>query len=189
MYGPNNNYKFYGYSSFSSSAGFNSIKLYNKGKREFEFKDGTKIVTNFCMESYSNTFLGTIRHESLGETTFKDLTHGFECTIKYGSAKKKPSDFFSCEIKLKDIKVCSVLGSYLSFIEFNDVRYWDIRENVPVKSYDVPCQPQSSSINREDRILLEHKKVIQAQAAKEKMEELQRSDRKLREKFNKNTHK
>jgi hypothetical protein len=41
------------------------------------------------MESYSNTFLGTIRHESIGETWFKDSTNGFECSIKYGSAKKK----------------------------------------------------------------------------------------------------
>ena len=28
MLGPNNNYKFYGYSDFSSSAGLNSIKVY-----------------------------------------------------------------------------------------------------------------------------------------------------------------
>lgn len=33
--------------------------------------------------------MGTIRHESLGETTFKDLTNGFECIIKYGTVKKK----------------------------------------------------------------------------------------------------
>jgi hypothetical protein len=46
-------------------------------------------MTNFCMESYSNTFLGIVRHESLGETVFKDLTNGFECAIKYGSVKKK----------------------------------------------------------------------------------------------------
>lgn len=37
------------------------------------------------------------------------------------------------EIKMKNITICKVYGSYLGFIDFNDVRYWDIRENVPIK--------------------------------------------------------
>jgi len=89
MIGPNKNYKFSGFSNFGSSAGLNSLKLTNKGKRFIEFNDGTKIATNFCYESYSNTFFGTFRHESLGETKFSDLTNGFECVIKYNSVKKK----------------------------------------------------------------------------------------------------
>ncbi len=33
-----------------------------------------------------------------------------------------------------DNKVISkVYGSYLNFIEFDGIRYWDIRENIPVK--------------------------------------------------------
>ena len=64
---------------------------------------------------------------------FKDHTNGFECTIKFGSVKKKQSDFFSGEIKLKNLTVCKIIGSYLSYIEFNGVRYWDIRQNVGVK--------------------------------------------------------
>ncbi len=45
----------------------------------------------------------------------------------------RPSDYFSGEIKLKNISVCKVYGSYLSFIEFNNFRYWDIRQNIPIK--------------------------------------------------------
>jgi hypothetical protein len=89
MYGPNKNYKMHGYSQFSSSAGLNSLKLYNKGKRVFEFPDGTVITGSYCHEVYNNTFFGTVRHESLGESVFKDLTNGFECTLKYNSIKKK----------------------------------------------------------------------------------------------------
>jgi len=48
MLGPNNNFKFYGYSNFSSSAGLNSLKVMNKGKRVFEFNDGSTIKSNFC---------------------------------------------------------------------------------------------------------------------------------------------
>lgn len=67
----------------------NSFKLTNKGKRCVEFKDGTKIQFNFCHETYSNTFWGTMRHESLGEVLYKDLTNGYECLVKFGTAKKK----------------------------------------------------------------------------------------------------
>jgi hypothetical protein len=65
------------------------IKLNNKGTRLIEFKDGTKLTNNFCTEMYSNSFFGTLKHESLGETVFKDLTNGYECVLKYASVKKK----------------------------------------------------------------------------------------------------
>jgi hypothetical protein len=89
MVGPNKSYKYYGYSNFSTGAWMNSFKLTNKGKRFVEFKDGTTIMYNFCYELYSNTFWGVMRHESLGETLYKDLTNGFECLIKFGGLKKK----------------------------------------------------------------------------------------------------
>jgi hypothetical protein len=44
---------------------------------------------------------------------------------------------------------------------------------------------KSSSLYREDRLLLEDKKMNEAQILKEKLEEQQRNDRKLREKFKK----
>jgi hypothetical protein len=46
-------------------------------------------MNNFCSELYSNSFFGTLKYESTGETIFKDLTNGFECAIKYASVKKK----------------------------------------------------------------------------------------------------
>lgn len=48
---------------------------------------------------------------------------------------------------------------------------------------DLDRQLPSSSLYREDRILLEKKEIEQAQLAKEKLENIQRADRKLREKF------
>jgi hypothetical protein len=89
MYGPKNSYTYHGYSNFSSNAGLNSLKVLNRGKRLLEFPDGTKISFNYAGESYSNSFWGTLRHECSGELTFKDLTHGYECTIQFGQVKKK----------------------------------------------------------------------------------------------------
>lgn len=95
----------------------------------------------------------------------------------------RPSDYFSGEIRSKNITVCKVYGSYLSFIEFNNIRYWDIRQNIPVKRLEYESKLKSDSLKRDDRILLELGRTEEAQVAKEKLEELQRNDRKLREKF------
>ncbi len=89
MYGPNNNYKYYGYSVFSSSAGFNSLKVLNKGKRTVVFKDGTKIDFNFCEENFSNCFFGQVKLETLGTMNFIDVKNNIECKIKIDSVKKK----------------------------------------------------------------------------------------------------
>jgi hypothetical protein len=89
MYGPNNSYKYFGYSLFASSAGFNSLKVLNKGKRSVLFKDGTKVDFDFCHELFSNCFWGTVKLESLGEIHFKDEENQLECTIKFDSVKKK----------------------------------------------------------------------------------------------------
>jgi len=156
----------------------NSVKVNNKGKRFVEFEDGQKISFNFCLEQYNNSFWGTIKHESLGEIVYKDLKYGYECVLKFSSVKKKPSDFFSGEIKLKNIVVCKVYGSYLSFMDFNNIRYWDLRENIYLQPIEVMNQPQSSSLFREDRILLQEKKIDQAQIVKEKLENVQRADKK-----------
>lgn len=108
----------------------------------------------------------------------------------------RPSDFFSSEIKLKNIVVSKVEGSYLSHIEFDGVRYWDMRDNVQIKKIEIKHQLASSSLYREDRILLSQGnsknlflgQLDAAQKAKEKLEIIQRTDRKLREKFNKSSH-
>jgi len=53
---------------------------------------------------------------------------------------------------------------------------------------DLEKQLPSSSLYREDRILLEKGDIVQSQNSKEKLENIQRGDRKLREKFTKQSH-
>lgn len=55
---------------------------------------------------------------------------------------------------MKNIDVCKVYGSYLSFIEFNNIRYWDIRENVPNRLIEIDRQLKSSSNYRKDAYYL-----------------------------------
>jgi hypothetical protein len=76
-------------------------------------------------------------------------------------------------------------GSYLSFIEFDGKRYWDLREDNSLEAFEIRRQPRSSSLFREDRLCHEAGKLEQGQVEKERLEHQQRHDRKLREHYNK----
>lgn len=121
--------------------------------------------------------------ESLGEINFEEKKLGLFCKLKIGSVKGKPSDTLSGDIVYQGKIVSSVSGSYVSNIDFDGKRYWDFRENFPISIIEINKNTPSSSVLREDRVLLEQEKLEEAQIAKEKIENLQRNDRKLRKKF------
>jgi len=45
-----------------------------------------------------------------------------------GIVKGKPQDFFAGEILKDGKKICSIYGNYMGFMDFDGVRYWDLRE-------------------------------------------------------------
>jgi hypothetical protein len=79
--------------------------------------------------------------------------------------------------------VSKLYGSYLSYLEFDGIRYWDIRENINLNAYDIAKQPASSSLFRPDRMFLEVGNIEDGQKEKERLENIQRGDRKLRENY------
>ena len=85
------------------------------------------------------------------------------------------------DIKLNNNVVSKLYGSYLSFMEFDGVRYWDLREHTDIEGYEITNQLKSSSLFRPDRICLEEGRLDEGQVEKELLENLQRKDRKLRE--------
>jgi len=182
IYGPNNNYRFSGYLNFTSNAWINSMKLTNTGKRCVDFKDGTHIDFDYCQDQYSNTFYGIFRHENIGDVHWNDVTHELKAEMSLGgSAKSALSDYFEGTIKDKDGNVLSnFTGSYLSHIDFDGKRYWDIRRNIDIEEYPIKNQLKSSSIYRKDSLLLYQRKMDEAQDAKTELEEIQRRDRRLR---------
>jgi hypothetical protein len=113
---------------------------------------------------------------------YVDETNGIECLLKIGGHYKQASDYFKGEIVYNTKKV-EVTGSYLSHIDFDGIRYWDIRDSYPVSIIEKEKNLPSSSIHREDRILLSENSMEDAQTAKEKLENLQRHDRKLRKEY------
>lgn len=48
------------------------MTLNNKGRRWFEFADGTRIDANFNKETYAGVFMGSLRSEAIGSLILKD---------------------------------------------------------------------------------------------------------------------
>lgn len=77
-----------------------------------------------------NTIWGTLVHLICGKITFTDPKNGLTAWYEINSVKRKPKDYFKGEI-LKDGEVVSKMyGNCMGYIDFDDVRYWDIREQV-----------------------------------------------------------
>ena len=75
--------------------------------------------------------MGAMRVESKGVITFKDETNNIKAEIAFDSVKKRPSDFLSGTITVNNIVVSKCYGSFMGFIEFDNVRYWDYRYVLP----------------------------------------------------------
>ncbi len=88
--GPDNLYRFSGYSSFSAKAWLNSIELKVTGQKTVVFpKDGTKITFNNQSDLFQNTFIGTLNHQITGKVEFHDHANGMYAWYEIGNIKKK----------------------------------------------------------------------------------------------------
>ena len=189
--GNNNKWTYSGYYDYISNGWFNSFKLTNSGSRIAEFKNtGSKIQFNYIVDNFGNTYRVSMRQESIGEITFKDLVNGYKAVIKMGPDRKL-SDYFEGTIEKDGNVLSNIKGSYLEFIEIDGERYWDIRRNINIQGYPIYPQIKSSSIYRPDSLKLLEKDVEGAQEKKDEQENIQRRDRKLRKEWqekNKNEH-
>ena len=171
-----------------------------EGMRKIEFlKDGGEVKIGQHSDSFKNTIFGTLAHQFRGTVTYMDEKNGIYAELKLGGVKKKPKDFFSGIIKMraannpdKWVEVTQIYGTYLGFIEFDGVRYWDLRENNPVAVNGVPYGEDADSTPtanlvlpsdsrlRQDSMALRAENVEAAQENKNAMEARQRADAALR---------
>ncbi|KAM3145464.1 Oxysterol-binding protein 4 [Paramecium bursaria] len=175
------NYKYFGNYWFEASAGLNSITLRNRGKRTVVF-DNERIDYNFAYEQYSGTIFGKMRVETLGQSIYK-TSSGLEAVIRFGEVKGKPSDYFVGVIRQDGVDICKIYGSYMGFIEFDGVRYWDHRQNHPFKITFKEPTLESDAQLRGDYVNLKNQNFDKAQEQKELLENVQRNDQKLRQRY------
>lgn len=96
-------------------------------------------------------------HQLTGKMKYEDVSNNIVANYEFGNVRKKTQDFFTGQI-LKDDKVVSeIRGNYMGFIDFDGLRYWDIRERANIW---FPVSPQgerslpSDSTKRQDSIIL-----------------------------------
>lgn len=184
--GPNNSYRFYGYSIFAIKAYLNSINLEISGHKVAEFADGSKIVFNNQQDTFGNTLIGTCHHQMLGKIKFEDLQNGITGYLNLGDEKRRPRDYFSGHIEQHGIVVCEkIYGNYMGYADFDNERYLDIREQENYKITDIPLDSptclDSEARKRSDLRELFAGNDELAQDNKTALEVAQRHDRKLRE--------
>ena len=72
-------------------------------------------------------------------------------------------------------KVCTIEGNYVGYLDFDDVRYWDVREKNTVYypiAGDEPNPLPSHSAKRSDGRYFISLSVQEAQAEKERLENI-----------------
>lgn len=74
-----------------------------------------------------------MRTECEGKMNFIDTKNNIEAKIEFDKVSGKPSDFIKGWIKKDDKKVSEIYGSYMEFLEFDGVRYWDLNKTIAFK--------------------------------------------------------
>ena len=144
------------------------------GYKILAFPDGQKIKSTLGKDVYYGMFMGTFGSQIAGKSIFTDEGNELVATVNYGSYYLKKQDFFSGEIKKAGKKVCEISGNYMGYIDFDGQRYWDYRDESRVHFPVIECKDTlpSQSTKRTDGIFLRTKTVEEAQAEKERLEEL-----------------
>jgi len=207
-----NGYKAYGYVITEASTGANSISARKTGKYIIEFKDGTKHSLYFPSVSIKGLMMGkrTFNYKNIGLVT--DEANNLAVYIKFNPdekgtigklffSQKSTPDTAKGQITLfsdvvfdndgkhtlkKNAKsIATIEGQWTKFLQYGDEKYWE-KDQFPVTRYyrNGNILPSDSTF-REDLNYFIQDDEANAQTSKEKLEELQRYDRKLREKYTK----
>jgi hypothetical protein len=128
MEGPDNRYTVSGWSTYVIRAGMNSATVVSDGHKKVTFHDGHTIKYNNPGDYLYNLFMGTMCHQITGKMEFHDEQNNIYGVYEFGKVKKKTQDYFSGHIAKCGQPVCEVYGNYMGYMDFNKVRYFDVRE-------------------------------------------------------------
>ena len=96
--GPNKNYVFSGWLSFSIKSGMNSSNVDQMGYKQVKFKDGQTIRHNHHKDMFYNFLYGTISHQLLGSMEYHDEGNKLYGYYTFNKPKGKAQDYFLGEI-------------------------------------------------------------------------------------------
>eukprot|EP00696_Hemimastix_kukwesjijk_P004896 gnl/Hemi2/16262_TR5406_c0_g1_i1.p1 gnl/Hemi2/16262_TR5406_c0_g1~~gnl/Hemi2/16262_TR5406_c0_g1_i1.p1 ORF type:complete len:410 (-),score=155.90 gnl/Hemi2/16262_TR5406_c0_g1_i1:252-1481(-) len=202
MLAGSNDYHLHGYAGYKAAVRGNSVKGQQTGPNILDFRDGTRIVWELPYLTMCGIMWGQRVLDYCGHLVLEDLTHHMKCEITFNPeavgwiasffwSPKKPTDFFRGEIfasntatvgksKAKKQVLSTCEGSWLDYLSFDGVRYWDVKTDAPSPLAPTTDPLPSDSRFREDLQLLARKDLKNAHEAKTRLEEAQRADAKLR---------
>jgi hypothetical protein len=208
LYGISNNYRITGYIATNASTGANSVKAGKSGVFKITFADGTvhecvfpqvsikgttvgKRVFNFkkvgiVMDKDNNiaSFIrfnpdekgGFVSLFSSKQKSFPDTIRGD--IVKYTNIKKESDGKYTLE--KNHMSYCKIEGEWTNHLVFDDIKYWHVKDFHLIQLTKPDFILVSDSMFREDLQAFINNDEEKAQIIKEKLEEIQRRDRKLR---------
>jgi hypothetical protein len=196
---PDNAFRLYGYGVFSAHWKGNVIHGLQRGPNLVEFPaDGTVIAIDLPHLIFRGLIWGDRIQDYGGSLYFTDKKNDLACDLVFNpeapgwvaswfTAPKHPTDWLvgdiyrlsTCTKNNKDV-ICKVEGSWLSHIDFDGKRYWDIKEVAPWSIRPAENPLPSDCRYREDLQALLRGDEEEAQRLKVQLEEKQRKEAKLR---------
>jgi len=186
-------YHFWGYGIFSAIYLGNIVKGIQKGPNFVDFKDGSRIVISLPHLIFRGLMWGDRIQDLGGTLKFEDEANNLSCELiispeqpgwvaSWFKTPKYPTDYLLGDIidtKTKK-KVVHVEGAWLSHIEFDGDRYWDMDKTVPCSLNPLSHPLPSDCRYRYDLQALLAGGSEEAQRLKTVLEEKQRLEARLR---------
>ena len=206
LVGPDKNYELMGYGAIDAKLdGINRIRGSRSGKNILKFKDGTFLTFTNLLTRINGIILGDRLYNYYGVLTIKDFTHKIEAVATFQDeipenvlqkifSKKKKVQYDECTIEIRQLNPetkekelkCTGFGSWLGQVVFDDKVYWSYFDPKHEWTQDGLWILPSDSFNREDLKEVLKGDINQAQIEKDRLENLQRADQKLRDTYDQN---
>lgn len=194
VFGPSDEYQFYGYNEYRASLSVNSAIGHQFGPNHVKFNDGSVIRFQMPQTVIKGIVWGNRVIYWKNELVFEDEMNHLKCTIQFQA--DQASWFSSSSYTLDEMEgnivntqtkevVSMVTGSWVEEICFDGAPYWNLETARPERIKALETSLESDSRKRIDLLKLLLGDLDGAHAAKTELEEAQRRDRKLRTKSSK----
>ena len=214
----NHNYKIYGYIITTASTGANTITAIKTGKYHITFKDGTEYAIYLPTVLIKGITIGKRLFNYIQKLVVVDETNkkcgyvefnpdqvGFLKSWFTSKQASFPDSFIGKVVNLEDVTISTknsehkvndkamsflnIKGQWASHITFDEDEYWDKEDYSLLNINEVGYKCPSDGRNRLDLQALIKNDEETSQKEKEKLEVLQRADRKLRANYAKERQK
>lgn len=203
MIAPGKKFEMMGFGAISAHLdGLNTIRGWKDGKNILKMDDGSLYVWNNFKTRISGIIMGDRTYNFYDDLVIKDYKNKIECTvtlqdeIKEGVlskvfSKKKEVQYDEGKIVIKKLNpktkekeiVATGYGSWIGQVYFGDKCYWSVLDKQQLWEREGLNIIPSDGRLREDLNAVLKGDMITAQKEKERIEEVQRTDQKLRDEY------